>query len=261
MGEFAALRGAEIWFEVTGDGAPLVLLHGGLSDGSAWGLQVPAVAERHRVFVPDRRGHGRSPDTDAPFHYDDMAAETIAFLETIVRGPAHLVGWSDGGIVSLLVAKSRPDLVTRQVLIGANFHIDGLLPDFDTGDDPDAEHLAVIKMLYEGAAADPAHWPAFYAKAVHLFRTEPTLSLDDLRAIDVPTLVLAGDDDCVKHDHTVQLFETLPQAQLAIVPGTSHMVQMEKPALVNQLVLDFLAETAPPGTMYPMRRLDTNHSP
>jgi pimeloyl-ACP methyl ester carboxylesterase len=254
MGEYVELDGVKTWYEADGAGDSLVLLHGGLSDGTAWGLQMPAMTENHRVFVPDRRGHGRSPDTDSPLHYEDMAKETIAFLEQIVGGPAHLVGWSDGGIIALIVSLSRPDLVRRQVLIGANFHRDGLLESFDTGDDPDAEIVAPIKMLYEAAALDPSHWPEFYAKSVRMFREEPTLSLDDVRRVTTPTLVLVADDDCIEHAHTVAMFEAIPGAQLAIVPGTSHMLQLEKPALVNQLILDYLAETEPPGTFFPMRR-------
>lgn len=257
MGEYVELDGIKTWYEVDGDGDPVVLLHGGLSDGTAWGLQVPALAETHRVFNPDRRGHGKSPDTDAPFDYDEMAAETIAFLEQVVGGSAHLVGWSDGGIVALLVSLARPDLARRQVLIGANFHYDGLLPDFDTGDDPDAESLAMIRGIYDAVALDPAHWPAFYAKSLVNFRGNPTMSASQLTAVRAPTLVLAGDDDCIHHAHTVELFESIPDAQLAIVPGTSHMLLLEKPELCNRLVLDFLAETEPPGTIFPMRRSAT----
>ena len=254
MGDYARIGGSDIWYEAAGEGDPLVLLHGGLSDGTGWGLQLPVLSERYRVFVPDRRGHGRSPDTDAPFHYDDMATETATFLEQVVGGPAHLVGWSDGGIVALLVARNRPDLVRRQVLMGANYHHDGLLPDFDTGDDPDGESVGVLKAIYQGVAVDPSHWPEMYAKTMRLFREEPELSVDELEPIATPTLVLVGDDDCVHHDHTVRLFETLRDAQLAIVPGASHLLHLEKSALVNQLIVDFLAETAPPTTLYPMRR-------
>ena len=77
----------------------------------------------------DRRGHGRTGDTEAPFHYDDMARETVDVLEQVVGGPAHLIGWSDGGIIAMLVAKSHPDLVRRLVLIGANFHFNGTTTD------------------------------------------------------------------------------------------------------------------------------------
>ncbi|MDQ1422716.1 MAG: hypothetical protein QOD72_214, partial [Acidimicrobiaceae bacterium] len=204
MGEYVQLGDAKTWYEVSGDGDPVVLLHGGLSDGTAWGLQIPAMAARYRVFVPDRRGHGKSPDMDAPFHYDAMAAETVAFLEQVVGEPAHLVGWSDGGIVALLVSLARPELVHRQVLIGANFHYEGLLPDFDTGEDPDGEPVAMIKAIYEGVAIEPSHWPDFYAKSMHLFRSEPTLTVSDVKRSATPTLVLAGDDDCIYHEHTVE---------------------------------------------------------
>ena len=254
MGEYVRIGESDIWYEATGDGQPLVLLHGGISDGTSWGLQVPAFTEQYRVFVPDRRGHGKSPDTDEPFDYDDMASETTAFLEKIVGRPAHLVGWSDGAIVALLVARDRPDLVGRQVLIGANFHYEGLLPGFETPDDPASDEVGALRGIYEAVAVDPSHWPAFYAKGTRLFREQPTLTVDDLRPIDTPTLVLAGDDDCIDHAHTVALFEALPNAQLAIVPGTSHMVQLEKAELVNRLILDFLAEAAPPWTMLPIRR-------
>jgi pimeloyl-ACP methyl ester carboxylesterase len=254
MGEYVQLGAVKTWFEVSGEGEPLVLLHGGLSDSVAWGLQIPAMAEKYRTFAPDRRGHGQSPDIDEPFHYDDMAGETIAFLDEVVGGPAHLVGWSDGGIVALFVSLRRPDLVRRQVLIGTNFHHDGLLDAFDTGDDPDGEPAAPIKTMYEATALDPSHWADFYAKSLRMFREEPTLTVDDLKAVRAPTLVLVGDDDCIHHDHTVALFESIADAQLAVVPGTSHMLTVEKPELVNQLILDFLAETGPPGTFFPMRR-------
>jgi pimeloyl-ACP methyl ester carboxylesterase len=241
-------------YTVEGSGDPVVLLHGGLSDSTAWAMQLPAFAAHYRTFAFDRRGHGRSPDTDAPFDYGEMADETIAFLERVVGGPAHLVGWSDGAIVALLVSLKRPDLVRRQVLMGGNYHHDGLLPDFDLGDDPHTDELAPLKMMYEAAAVDPAHWPEFFAKTNKNFRENPTMELSELTGVAAPTLVLAGDDDCVHHAHTVEMFETIPESQLAIVPGSSHALAMEKPALVNQLILDFLAETQPPGTLLPMRR-------
>jgi len=83
---------------------------------------------------------------------------------------------------------------------------------------------------------------------------EPTLAVDDLRGVTPPTLVLIGDDDMIALDHTVALFDALPAGQLAVVPGTSHLLMMEKPALANQLIVDFLAETGPPGTLAPVRR-------
>jgi pimeloyl-ACP methyl ester carboxylesterase len=241
-------------FTVEGDGEPLVLLHGGLSDSREWVAQVSAFRERYRTFAFDRRGHGGTPDTDAAFDYDEMAGETVAFLEEVVGGSAHLVGWSDGAIVTLLTSLRRPDLVRRQVLIGANFHFDGMHPAFEMAEDPDAEANAPLMSIYQSIAPDPAHWAEFFAKGNHLFAVAPTLTTDDLQRVAAPTLVLAGDDDCIDLDHTVALYEHIPGAQLAIVPGTSHMLHMEKPVLVNELILTFLGETDAPRTILPMRR-------
>jgi pimeloyl-ACP methyl ester carboxylesterase len=242
------------WYEVRGEGNPVVLLHGGLGDSSNWVMQTDALAEHRRVFAYDRRGHGRTPDTDAPLTFDDMAAEAIQFLEEVVGGPAALIGWSDGAIVSLFVSLHRPDLVARQVLIGANFNHNGLIEGFDPSDDPDNEEMGIFKSLYEGIAIDPSHWPVFYAKTMRLWREEPNLTVDDVAKATMPSLVLVGDDEPVGLDHTVALYEALPQGQLAVVPGTSHILTMEKPTLVNRLILDFLAETGPPVTMVPIRR-------
>ncbi|HEY7042544.1 MAG TPA: alpha/beta hydrolase, partial [Nocardioidaceae bacterium] len=219
-----------------------------------WGMQTAALVETHKVFLTDRWGHGRTPGTDEPFSYDDMAAETIDFVEQVVGGPAALVGWSDGGIVALYVSIKRPDLVTRQVLIGASFHYDGLEPGFDLGDDPDADEVAVFKAMYDAVAVDPSHWPVFFAKTMKLWREQPTLTVDDVATVAVPTLVLAGDDEAVKLEHTVAMYEALQNAELGIVPGTSHVLTLEKPEIVNRLILDFLAETGPPVTMAPIRR-------
>jgi pimeloyl-ACP methyl ester carboxylesterase len=257
MGEYVTLGEVETWYQFDGNGDPLVLLHGGMSDSTAWGMQVPAFAEVYRVFTPDRRGHGKTPDVDGPLTYDDMAADTVAFLDSVVGGSAHLVGWSDGGIVALLVALRRPDLVRRQVVIGTNFHHDGLLDAFHLGDDPDADDVALFKGMYEANAVEPTNWPVFFRKSERMWREEPTMTIDEIRRIEAPTLVMVGDDDAIEYDHTIAMFEALPASQLAVVPGTSHVLNFEKPALVNQLVLDFLAETDPPGTFMPFRRATT----
>jgi pimeloyl-ACP methyl ester carboxylesterase len=256
VGDYVQLGAVKTWYEQSGDGDPLVLLHGGMSNGSEWALQTPAFAERYTVYVPDRRAHGRTPDVDGPLTYDAMADDTVAFLETVVGGPAHLVGWSDGGIVALTVALARPDLVRRQVVIGTNFHYSGLMGDSaDLGDDPDAPGLAMFKDMYQAVSADgPEHWPVFHAKTARLWREEPAFTVADLGRIPTPTLVMVGDDEPIWLAHTTGLYESLPAGQLAVVPGTSHMLTLEKPALVNELVLDFLGQTDEPETLWPIRR-------
>jgi len=249
------INGVTTYYEEQGAGDPLVLLHGGMSDSSAWGMQLPPLAEAYHVYLPDRRGHGRTYDTDEPFTYEAAATETIAFLEQVVGGPAHLVGWSDGGNVALLVSAQRPDLVRRQVVIGANFHHEGLVEGFGLGEDPDAPEVALFRSGHEALTPEgPEHWPVFFHKSARMWAEGPTMTVEDVTRIAAPTLVLAGDDEMITLEHICAMYEALPDGQLAIVPGTSHVLLFEKPELVNRLIVDFLAETSPPSTLMPIRR-------
>ena len=107
---YVTIAGLPTWHEVGGEGPVVVLLHGGFSGAASWGAQAPALASAgFRVQVPERRGHAHTRDVDGPLTYEVMAADTVAYLEAQVGGPAHLVGWSDGAVVALLVALRRPD--------------------------------------------------------------------------------------------------------------------------------------------------------
>jgi pimeloyl-ACP methyl ester carboxylesterase len=111
-------NGVHTYYDEHGAGDPLLLMHGGLSSADDLEMQTPALAERYRVILPERRAHGRTADVDEHITYDLMADDTVAFMEALGTGPAHLVGWSDGGNVALLVAIKRPDLVRKVVTVG-----------------------------------------------------------------------------------------------------------------------------------------------
>jgi len=252
-----AINGHPTWVEDRGgDGPPVLLLHGGLSEsGTMAGIGDALAPEGYRVIAFDRRGHGRTRDNDAPFHYADMATEAIAVLDDVVGGPAHLVGWSDGGIVSMLVALERPDMVTSLVLIGANYHYDGTAPvEFD----PDSPVLAMIAEGYGAVSPDgPDHFAVFAEKTATMWAGEPTLTVDDVARLGHPTLVLVGDDDLPTLAHTTSLFEALPNGQLAVVPAASHMVPLERPEIVATLIREFLASGGAVETLMPVRRAAT----
>lgn len=257
MGEYADLPGVRTWYETEGTGDPLVLLHGGFCTNDTWGAQRADLAAAYRVLLPERRAHGHTADVAGPLTYQDMAEDTVAFLEQVVEGPAHLVGWSDGGVVALLVAMARPDLVRKVVAIGATFRpgfecfVEPSMLDAMTPEGPD---LAFFRELYEPVAPDGAgHWPVVAAKVIDMWRTQPTLTTEELAQVAAPTLVMAGDDDLMTPEHTIALYRAIPDAQLAIVPGASHLVPLEKAALVNRLILDHLAQDAV-ETMMPIRR-------
>ena len=257
MGSYVEIGELKTWYDEQGAGEPLVLLHGGISTNETWGAQMPDFSARFRVIAPERRGHGHTPDLEGPFSYEVMANDTIGFLETVVGHPAHLVGWSDGGIVGLLVAMTRPDLVRKLVVISANFDTSGIVPqamEGFTSMTAGSDDLAVFRTPYEAASPDgPEHWPVVFAKFQNMVSTQPNITVEQLGRISAPTLVLAGDDDMISLEHTSALFRAIPNSELAVVPGTSHTLLLEKPRLVNRIVLDFL-ETAPPRTFMPIRR-------
>jgi pimeloyl-ACP methyl ester carboxylesterase len=256
VGEYVELPGVKTWYEVEGEGDPVLLLHGGFCTNETWGPQRADFAAHHRIFLPERRAHGHTPDVEGRLSYHDMAEDTIDFLTSVVRYPAHLVGWSDGGIVALLVAIARPELVRKIVVTGANFKP---APEIGMAEmlgelHADAPEMAIFRTMYEAASPDGAeHWPVVVGKMAELFRTEPDISIEDLGRISAPTLVLVGDDDVVALEHTIELYRAIPNSELAVVPGTSHGHFMEKPSLVNRIVLDFL-DNDPVPTMVPVRR-------
>jgi pimeloyl-ACP methyl ester carboxylesterase len=189
-----------------------------------------------------------------------MATDTVGFLERVIGGPAHLVGWSDGGIVGLMVAIARPDLVRKLVAIGSNYDTTGLAPEVEdmfTSMAPGSPDMAMFRGLYEMHSPNgPEHWPVVFGKFVEMTQREPHIPVGELARISAPTLVVVGDDDMVSIEHTVALFRTIPNSELAVVPGASHAVAIEKPELLNRIVLDFL-ENEPVATMMPIRRAAT----
>jgi len=262
MGTYVQIGELNTWYDEAGQGKPLVLLHGGLCTNDTWGPQLAALAKAFRVVAPERQGHGHTPDLAGPLSYARLAAHAIGFLETMVAQPAHLVGWSDGGIVGLLVAIERPELVQNLVVIGTNFDTEGTVPGMAEGmlaTPPEAEELAMFRGMYEASSPDgPAHWPVLFDKFKAMLAAEPHISIEELRRVRARTLVMAGDDDLVTLEHTIALFRILQEAELAVVPGTSHALPMEKPELVNQLILAFLQQDPAP-TLMPINRAGAAH--
>ena len=252
MPAYIDLRGHQVYnYEWDQDGEALVLLHGGLSKTSSWDyLMVPPFEDQFHIFAYDRTGHGFTGDRAGSLHFEFQAQEAIAYLEDVVKEPAHLIGYSDGGIIALLVAIKRPELVKSIVAIGANFHYSAPLSDFSeafVSEEDQAEYNLI--------SPDAPH--TLLEKTVRMnqiWKTEPDIAIDDLTSIQCPVLVMAGDDDVIKHEHTIALYEALPLGQLAILPGTSHGLVKEKPALMLAIISQFLEDLTYPVTRQPIRR-------
>lgn len=226
----------QTWYAEVGDGEPVVFLHPGGVDARALDVTVAGLASTMRVYTPERRGHGRTPDVEGPglstaLTFADMAADTIAFIEQVVGGPTKLAGCSDGGVVALLVALERPDLVERLACVASVFHRDG----------------------WGGGMSGQTERSDFVRRLDDMHSTDPALTPEMLAELSVRTLVMIGDDDEVSIEHATEFYRSAPVAELSIVPGTSHGLLVEKPALCNAILLDFLTRDSV-QTFAPIRR-------
>jgi pimeloyl-ACP methyl ester carboxylesterase len=245
MGKYVQLAEVKTWYDEHGTGSPLVLLHGGLVDARFFEPNLAPLAERFHVYTPERRGHGHTPDVEGPITYQLMADDTIAFLDTVVGEAADLVGHSDGAFTAMLVAMRRPELVKRLVMISGGFNKSGeAMPDMEWNVDQLAEFLGPAYGEVSPDGID--HFKVVATKIGEMAAVEPNLQASELASVSQRSLVMFSDDDLMTLPHAVEMYDALPNAELAVVPGTSHFLTQEKPDLVNTLVLDFLTNEPVP---------------
>lgn len=235
------------YVERHGVGDPLLLLHGGLETVDMLAELTAALAARYDVIAPERRGHGRTVDVPGPITYAAMADDTLALADVLGIARTHVVGYSDGANVAMLLAMAHPERVNRLVLVSGNFRADGMIRPFRLGlrrataETYAPEHAEAHRAL---SPDGPEHWPVVFEKVRRMWLEEPTLTAADLALVAAPTLVLAGKADYVAVEHTIALSDGIPGARLILLPGGSHGLLTKEPARTTQLILEFLG--APP---------------
>lgn len=231
-GRWTTVNGHPLYYEVRGQGAPLLLLHGGGDSGArSFAHQFDDFTAGHRLIAPDQIGQGRTPDVAGPLSYTAMLNDTIALLEQLHAGPVDVVGYSDGGILALMLAVRRPDLVRRLVVSGANISPDGLT----------AKELAELRAAVARARgkSDPTLADRLNALWLHA-PTPDEINPALLAGVHKPVLVMSGDRDAITLEHTLAIYRALPQGELCILPGTGHGTFGARPAWVNPIILEFL---------------------
>ena len=215
--------GVKLYYEVYGQGPPLLLIHG--NGASIWSMknQIAYFSRHYRVIAMDSRDHGRSGDADGPLTFEAMTDDLAALLDHLHTGPVLVLGWSDGGIEALLLGLRHPDKVTKIAAMAANLDPQGIAADF-------------LKLQGPPPKTDPGHRPTREERVDALDRDEPHINPDALRAITAPTLVLASDHDAIADEHTLEIYHHLPNAQLVIFPGATHMIPVDDPARFNAAV-------------------------
>ncbi len=244
--KYLPVRGSQVFYETSGEGEPLLLLHGGFGTVEDFSSQTPELAKHFKVITFERPGHGHTADNNEPFSFATMSKITIDFIEGLKLGATNLVGWSDGAIIALLVSISRPDLVKRMVCVSGSFNTKSLPAQalaWIRSATPESfrKNQAMLVKRYDEMSPDgPAHFPVVFEKTKKMWLNEPDIRRKEMAKISAPTLVIAADRDAIIPEHTLELFKSIKDAQLCIIPGTTHFLLSEKPDATNRAILEFL---------------------
>ena len=236
-GQHIRVDDVSIFCETFGAGPPVLVMHGGLGYIEDMSFQIMALAKSHFVIAVDSRGHGRSTGANGPMSYSLMSDDMVKVLDSLKINRVDAVGWSDGGIIGLDLAIRHPERIRRLVAISANYNPDGL------GYTPSVEEVPRISLRYWLLAPNPGQWPDLYRNVFAMWRTQPQYTLNDLGDIKAPTLIMAGEYDLIKREHTDQLAKAIPGSCESIIAHATHSVPIEKPDIVNSKILEFLDES------------------
>ena len=224
----ATIHGHRIYYAARGSGPTLVFLHGGGDSGEhSFARQIDVFSEHHHIVAPDQVGQGRTPDVPGPLSYTAMMEDTAQLLKVLKLKNVDVVGFSDGGILALMLGVRHPELVRRLVISGVNIAPEGLRPE-------DLEELRATQIPKPKTIDE---------KLARLWFTSPTeaeLNLGLLARISQPVLVISGDRDAITLEHTLKIFHALPDAQLCVLPGTDHATFSGRSEWLNPIIDAFL---------------------
>lgn len=239
---YVTLKDCRIYYEVHGNGAPVILLHGGLTSVEAWFAELPLLAKRFRVIAIDLRGHGRSTLGEQPFTYRLLAEDIVQVMQALDVPSADIVGWSDGGNVGLTLGIYNPQRVKRLITLGANYHPDGLTDaaQESLGGATPANHSLLTRLWYKWLSPDPDSWETLWHRTTDMWRSYPQLDRQDLAEIKSPTLIVQGEFDTVLIEHSRAMVNAIANAKLVIIAGEGHNLLFDAPEQVAEIIDNFL---------------------
>lgn len=251
---YAPVNGLRMYYEVHGEdgdhghGRPLVLLHGGLMTiNLSFGDLLPELAAGRRVIAAELQGHGRTADIERDIDLGFMASDVAGLLDHLGVGQADVLGFSLGGGVALQLTLDHPDRVGRLIAASVSYASDGFHQEITDPAQhatstrmPTAEDFREMRETYDRVAPDPGHFEAFAAKTSQAANNLKGWAAGELGGITAPTLLVFGDHDFIRLEHAVQMHELIPGAQLAVLPGTTHMGVLRRADLIVPLVAGFL---------------------
>lgn len=258
---YVLVNGLQMYYEIHGVGQPLVLLHGAFSAiGTSFGKLLPSLAQSRQVIAFELQGHGRTADIDRPMSLEGMADDVAAALPQLRFERADILGYSMGAGVALHVAIRHPDVVRKLVLTSGTYKLSGVHPGIMEGlgeMKPEMMFGSPWHEEYMRLAPHPENFTTLFAKKTQMDRGTKDLTDETIRAIKAPTLLIIGDSDLVRPEHAVEMFRLLgggvfgdtpaglPNSQLAILPGASHVTIADRAELLVPMITRFLDAPLP----------------
>jgi pimeloyl-ACP methyl ester carboxylesterase len=254
------VNGLNMYYEIHGTGKPLVLLHGAFSAiGTSFGKVLPSLAESRQIIAFEMQAHGRTADIDRPLSPEQMADDTVAALRQLGIEDADFFGYSMGAGVALRVAIRHPEAVRKLVLASVTYNKSGLHSGLMEGlaeMKPEMMFGSPWHQEYTQIAPNPEDFPTLFAKKTQMDRETQDLPAEAIESIEAPTLLIIGDSDIVRPEHAVEMFRLLgggvmgdlaglPNSQLAILPGTTHVTLVDRADWLVSMIGEFLDTPRP----------------
>lgn len=255
------VNGMQVYYEVSGKGDPLVVLHGAYMNIPTMGAIIPKLAKTHKVYALEFQGHGRTTDIDRPITYQNLADDVAAFMDAVGLKKADVFGYSMGSAAGLQLAIRHPEKVNKLVAASVAYDIQGWQPEFREF----VPKMTVEMFLempfakeYPKLAANPKGFPELVKKLIQLEK-EPMAWEKDVKALETPVLIISGDADVATLEHSVAMFrllggggpgdmgKPLSPSRLAIMPATAHTAVISQPELLHAFIEPFLKGQTPKG--------------
>jgi pimeloyl-ACP methyl ester carboxylesterase len=265
VGDRVSVNGMQMYYEVSGEGDPLIVLHGAHMNIVSMGPIVARLAETHKVYALELQGHGRTTDIDRPITYEALADDIATFMDAVGLEKADIFGYSMGGVAGLQLAIRHPDKVDHVALASIAFDAKGWQPALAAlKNNMTVDMFLALPMAetYRELAADPDGYPALVEKLIAL-EHEPLGWAEEVKTITAPVLVISGDADIATLEHSVEFFrllgggvmgdlgEPLPAARLAILPASSHTAVIGQVELLHDVIEPFLENETPGSALFP----------
>jgi pimeloyl-ACP methyl ester carboxylesterase len=260
-GDYAEVNGMKMYYEVSGTGDPLVVLHGAYMNIPTMGEIIPKLAETHQVYAIEFQGHGRTNDIERPVTYPNLADDVAAFMDAVALEKADVFGYSMGAAAALQLAIRHPEKVDQLVLASVSYDMSGSQPEFLEMIPTMTPEMFVgspMEDAWKQYAPNPDGFRPFVERMIAL-EHEPLAWEDDVAKLKTPMLIIAGDSDMVTLEHIVSMFrlvgggvagdmgKPLATSRLAILPATSHTAVIDQVALLHLLIEPFLNGETPKG--------------